>query len=51
MSDKPKLDSDKIARALHAERRGAVRAGSGWFGAAQLVADPLPEGASSVHNP
>jgi hypothetical protein len=36
MSDKLKLDYDKIARALHAEHRGTVQAGGGWFGATQL---------------
>ncbi len=39
MTDKPTLDMNKIAGALGAERRGSVRAGSGPFGAAQLVAE------------
>ncbi len=34
-----KLDMDKIARGLGAERRGVVKAGSGYFGAAQLAAE------------
>jgi hypothetical protein len=36
---KPKLDMDKIAKGLGAERRGTVKTGSGYFGAMQLVAD------------
>lgn len=36
---KPKLDMEKIAKGLGAERRGEVRAGSGHFGAAQLAAE------------
>ena len=39
MTDKPKLDMDRIAQALGAERRGAVRATGGWFGAIQLAAE------------
>ena len=39
MKRKPKLDMNKIAKALGAERRGTVRAGSGYFGAMQLVAE------------
>jgi len=39
MSDKPTLDMDRIASGLGAERRGKVRATSGPFGAAQLVAE------------
>lgn len=39
MSDKPKLNLDKIAAGVGAERRGPVHATSGWFGAAQLVAE------------
>ncbi|MFO0605203.1 MAG: hypothetical protein U0324_18635 [Polyangiales bacterium] len=34
-----KLDMDKVARGLGAERRGAVKAGGGYFGAAQLAAE------------
>lgn len=36
---KAKLDLDSIARGLGARRRGTVQAGSGYFGAMQLVAD------------
>jgi hypothetical protein len=36
---KPRLDMDKIAKALGAERKGKVTAGSGYFGAAQLAAE------------
>lgn len=36
---KPRLDINKIARALGAERRGHVSATSGYFGAMQLLAD------------
>ena len=36
---KPRLDTEKIAKALGAERRGKVTAGSGCFGAAQLAAE------------
>jgi hypothetical protein len=36
---KPRLDMDKIARALGAERGGRVAAKSGYFGALQLLAD------------
>jgi hypothetical protein len=39
MKRKPKLNMDKIAKALGAERRGSVRAGGGHFGAMQLVAE------------
>jgi hypothetical protein len=34
-----RLDMDKIAKALGAEHCGSVAAGSGYFGATQLVAD------------
>jgi hypothetical protein len=34
---RPKVNIEKIAKALGAERRGKVRAGSGYFGAMQLV--------------
>jgi hypothetical protein len=34
-----KLDMDKIAKGLGAERRGKVVAGGGYFGAMQLLAD------------
>ena len=39
MRSKPTVDMDKIANGLGAERVGKVRAGGGYFGAAQLVAD------------
>ena len=36
---KMRLDMDKIARGLGAERRGKVTASGGYFGAIQLLAD------------
>ena len=36
---KPRLDMNKIARGLRAERKGKVSAGGGYFGAMQLLAD------------
>ena len=39
MKTKPKLDMDKIAKVLGAERQGEVRAGSGHFGAMQVAAE------------
>ena len=36
---KARLDMNKIARGLRAERRGEVSAGGGYFGAMQLLAD------------
>ena len=39
MTDKTRLDMEKIAQELGAERRGEVRAGGGWFGALQLAAE------------
>jgi hypothetical protein len=39
MKTKPKLDMNKIAKALGAERRGEVKAAGGYFGALQLAAD------------
>ena len=36
---KMRLDMDKIARGLGAERRGKVAASGGYFGAMQLLAD------------
>ncbi len=36
---KTRLDMDKIARGLAAERRGKVTASGGYFGAIQLLAD------------
>ena len=39
MKNKPKLDMNKIAKALGAERGGEVSAASGHFGAMQIVAE------------
>ncbi len=39
MKRKPKLDMDKIAGLLGAERRGKVTSRSGYFGALQLAAE------------
>jgi hypothetical protein len=36
---KPRLNMDKIAKALGAQRKGTVHATGGYFGAAQLVAE------------
>lgn len=36
---KPKLNMEKIAKTLGAERRGKVEAGGGYFGAMQIVAE------------
>ena len=36
---KPSIDMDRIARALGAERGGAVRAAGGYFGASELAAE------------
>jgi hypothetical protein len=36
---KVRIDTDKIARGLGAERRGMVAASGGYFGAIQLLAD------------
>ena len=36
---RPRLDMNKIARGLRAEREGKVSAGGGYFGAMQLLAD------------
>lgn len=36
---KPRLDMNKIARGLRAERKGKVPARGGYFGAMQLLAD------------
>jgi hypothetical protein len=36
---KARLDMDKIARGLGAERRGKIAASGGYFGAIQLLAD------------
>ena len=52
----PRLDPKEIARALGAEHRGKVCAGSGYFGAMQLVADiqshfVVPEGGGRATDP
>lgn len=39
MTEKPKLDMDRIAKALGAERCGQVEAKGGYFGALELVAE------------
>jgi hypothetical protein len=36
---KPNLNMEKIAKALHAKRKGKVSAKAGYFGANQLLAD------------
>ena len=36
---KQRLDMNKIARGLRAQRKGKVSAGAGYFGAMQLLAD------------
>ena len=36
---KPRLDMNKIARGLRAQRKGKVSAAAGYFGAMQLLAD------------
>lgn len=36
---KPKLDFDKLAQGLGAERRGRVKANPGYFGATQLATE------------
>ena len=36
---KAHVDMNKVARGLHAQRRGKVTAGGGYFGAMQLAAD------------
>jgi hypothetical protein len=51
-----KVDMDKIAEGLGAQRRGKVTAGSGAFGAAQLVAEVqarfrVPAGGGRATNP
>jgi len=53
---KRRLDMDKIARALGAERRGKVSATGGYFGAMQLLADVearfrTPEGGGRPTDP
>ncbi len=39
MKPKPKLDMDKIAKSLGAERQGKVESSGGYFGAMQIVAE------------
>lgn len=51
-----RIDIDKIARGLGAKRRGKVHAGSGHFGAMQLVAEVqgrfrVPEGGGRATDP
>jgi hypothetical protein len=41
---KMRLDMDKIARGLGAERRGKVAASGGYFGAIQLLATHINAG-------
>jgi hypothetical protein len=53
---KPRLDMDRIARGLGAERKGKVSASSGYFGAMQLLADietrfRVPAGGGRPTNP
>ncbi len=53
---RPRIDIDKIARGLGAKRRGKVRAGGGYFGAMQLVAEVqgrfrVPEGGGRATDP
>lgn len=36
---KKRIDMDKIAKGLRAERRGKVTAGGGYFGAQELLAE------------
>jgi hypothetical protein len=47
---KPKLDMDKIAKGLGAERRGPVPAGGGYPGALQLAAE-VQDGNAVGHAP
>jgi hypothetical protein len=53
---KPELDLDRIARGLRAQRQGTVQAGSGYFGAQQIVAEvqarfQTPEGGGRATDP
>jgi hypothetical protein len=53
---KAKLDMDKIAKALGAERRGPIAAKGGYFGAAQLAKEVsarlrIPEGGGRGTDP
>jgi len=53
---KTRLDMDKIAKGLGAERRGKVTASGGYFGAMQLLADVearfrVPSGGGRPTNP
>jgi hypothetical protein len=56
MTMKSRVDIDEIAKGLGAERRGSVGADSGFFGAAQLVADVqarfrVPKGGGRATDP
>jgi NifB/MoaA-like Fe-S oxidoreductase len=56
MKSKSKLDANKIAEVLGAERRGRVTAKSGHFGAMQLVAEiqsrfQVPQGGGRATDP
>jgi len=53
---KTRLDMDKIAKGLGAERRGKVTTSGGYFGAMQLLADidarfRVPSGGGRATNP
>ena len=53
---KPRIDIDKIAKGLGAERRGKVRVSGGHFGAMQLVAEvqarfQIPKGGGRATDP
>ncbi len=53
---KTRLDMDKIAKGLGAERRGAVVSSGGYFGAMQLLADiearfHVPSGGGRLTDP
>ena len=56
MKGKPKLNVDKIAKALGGEPRGKVSAKGGYFGAMQLVAEiqsrfQVPKGGGRATDP
>lgn len=56
MKQKPKLDMEKIAKALGAEPRGKVAAKGGYVGAMQLVAEiqsrfRVPQGGGRATDP
>ena len=53
---KPKLDMDKIAKGIGAQRIGKVRASGGYFGAVQLAAEvaerfQIPPGGGRATDP